>query len=721
MKRSVQEMSVLLLICVGLFFMLREWLLPITELTRTAYIELFLVFIALSFVMNFLQWHIVIIWTIKVLYIVWFVTVVYAKVSFFSAEATAFFVRELQVNIAAIASNQLYSMTDAFRTILLLLLIWMMVYLVYYWVTVKLSILYFFLMTISFIAVLDTFTAFDGTTAIVRVMVIGLVLMGLLHIHKLMVGIEVRNMAMYTKLSVPLLSLIAVSSLLAIVLPKASPMWPDPVPFITSLSKQGKESVGKVGYDQDDSRLGGSFTNDDTVVFYATVPERQYWRIESKDTYTSKGWEQSGVDEVLVYGEDVPFATDMAMGSEENRAIATIQQETLYDFLMQPYGTYSATSKSGNDQILFKKYSATGKVQMNVDGKTASLPTYKVVFSTPTYSLTALQQSSLQDFDVEAENLIHYVQLPSTLPARVRNLAVELTQDKQSVYDKVRAIEGYFDNGGFKYDTTDVAVPNDNEDYVDQFLFETKVGYCNNFSSSMVVMLRTIGIPARWVKGFAPGTEGEMVNGLKQFTVTNNDAHSWVEAYIPGVGWMPFEPTIGFSGLDNINNDIPATESSEQPQVDDIQLEEPQQTDGQQLNQTANTWQLFTGWLSSNKQLLLWLLLPFIAICWVLYKKHRKWLPKLYIVWYRRKGFDWTKFDVPYNALLRQLALIGLKRKQGETLSVFAKRVDNEFGTQDMTLLTEAYEVYIYSKSPEIADVDRLKESWEYVMNRTTG
>ena len=65
----------------------------------------------------------------------------------------------------------------------------------------------------------------------------------------------------------------------------------------------------------------------------------------------------------------------------------------------------------------------------------------------------------------------------------------------------------------------------------------------------MVVMLRSVGVPARWVKGFAPGTAGTSDDdGLQEVMVRNQDAHSWVEVYFPSMGWVPFEPTPGFSG-----------------------------------------------------------------------------------------------------------------------------------------------------------------------------
>ena len=89
-------------------------------------------------------------------------------------------------------------------------------------------------------------------------------------------------------------------------------------------------------------------------------------------------------------------------------------------------------------------------------------------------------------------------------------------------------------------------VPAPDQDYVDQFIFETKRGYCDNFSTAMVVMLRTIDIPARWVKGFTFGEVIEQNEGNLYTQVLNKNAHSWVEVYFPGVGWVPFEPTQSF-------------------------------------------------------------------------------------------------------------------------------------------------------------------------------
>jgi len=148
------------------------------------------------------------------------------------------------------------------------------------------------------------------------------------------------------------------------------------------------------------------------------------------------------------------------------------------------------------------------------------------------------------------QELERYLQLPSALPGRVTALAAEVAGGGvTSRYDQVKAIEDYLQDS-YSYTIEESKVPLSGSDFVDDFLFEQQMGYCVHFSTAMVVMLRTQGIPARWVKGFTAGDEiGEAV-GLKQnYEVRASDAHAWVEVYFPGAGWVSFDPTPGFSGV----------------------------------------------------------------------------------------------------------------------------------------------------------------------------
>lgn len=728
MKKQGNDIVGLILYYIGIFFVLREWLVPIMQLTDTGFVSLFLLFIALALLLNLLKVPVAVAWFIKLFYIAWFLSFVYIGAPIFAPAAWAFLSQELQYNLATILTGDFVQVTDPFRTSLFFVLIWMLVYLIHHWVTVRSSIFYFFAMTVFFIATLDTFTPYDGTVAIVRVVIIGLFMTGLLYIKQLTTE---RHVFKYIAFTLPLILVIGASAMAAYYLPKSEPIWPDPVPYIKSLAGQGGagSSVSKVGYDEDDSQLGGGFVEDDTVVFKAIAPERQYWRIETKDMYTSKGWEQSPDEIINVYTENTPIEMNMPIGVKEEESIVSFDMNLKFPFVFQPYGMYSVSTNERIENLAFTHNMDSGKLLTLENGRDVTLNQYDVVFREPTYSLTALRQTTLDAFDPYALGIDRYLQLPVTLPERVGQLAFDITKEKTSVYDKVRAIEGYFARSGFRYNTEDIAVPGEGQDYVDQFLFETKVGYCDNFSSSMTVMLRTLGIPARWVKGFAPGEQGSAVDGMYEYTVTNNDAHSWVEAYLPGIGWMPFEPTIGFSGVNNIDFDV---EISDQER-DELQPEERQQLEQQEQNKEQKTqatkdkdatklfsdlWKNIVTWLKQYQAVFYWIAAGLIATAIWLYFIRLKWLPKVYVSKYRKKGIDETSYEKVYDILLKQLKTYGLKREPGETLAAFATRVDEHFETGHMRRLTAVYEMYIYSKTFEKVDFEKLQESWEYLINR---
>jgi len=294
------------------------------------------------------------------------------------------------------------------------------------------------------------------------------------------------------------------------------------------------------------------------------------------------------------------------------------------------------------------------------------------------------------------------------------------------LYDKARAIERYFAQNGFIYDQSNVSIPEANQDYVDQFLFDTKRGYCDNFSTSMVVMLRSIDIPARWVKGFAEGEEIENNNGDRVYEVTNNNAHSWVEAYFPGIGWMPFEPTIGFNGAGNVDFDL-ELDSTEEPEETVVpeQPEKPQPTDIEDNKSMSKSFteimRNFANWISTNRgSIILWSLVA-LALAVVVFRVRQKWMPKLLVPYYRLRKDDWHSFETSYHSLLKQLTLYGVERREGQTLQSFANYVDSFFGTKDMKILTIAYEKGFYGRNIEAHEWLELRECWENLINQTSG
>ncbi len=131
-----------------------------------------------------------------------------------------------------------------------------------------------------------------------------------------------------------------------------------------------------------------------------------------------------------------------------------------------------------------------------------------------------------------------YLGLPTDLPERVRAEGVRLVGDAATPYDKAIRIESYLRT--FPYTTTDIPVPPVGRDWVDYMLFDAKRGYCDYYATSMAVLLRSQGIPARVAQGFATG---EWIPERGVYLVRENQAHSWVEVYFPKFGWIVFEPS----------------------------------------------------------------------------------------------------------------------------------------------------------------------------------
>jgi hypothetical protein len=139
-----------------------------------------------------------------------------------------------------------------------------------------------------------------------------------------------------------------------------------------------------------------------------------------------------------------------------------------------------------------------------------------------------------------------YTQLPENLPERVVVLARELASNADTIYGKVKTIEGYLRNN-YKYTLSPGYTP-DGRDFVDYFLFDAKQGYCSYYASAMCIMTRAAGIPARYVEGFVLPTTPD---DYGYYHVTNQNAHAWTEVYLEGIGWVSFEPTAPFAGAMN--------------------------------------------------------------------------------------------------------------------------------------------------------------------------
>lgn len=139
--------------------------------------------------------------------------------------------------------------------------------------------------------------------------------------------------------------------------------------------------------------------------------------------------------------------------------------------------------------------------------------------------------------------LDRYLQLPDNFSPLVAQTALSVTAGLETPYAQAKALETFLRT--YPYDDAIPAPPAD-KDPVEYFLFELRRGYCDYYATSMVLMLRYLGIPARTASGYAEGFwDEENLN----FYVTDADAHTWVEVFFPNFGWIEFEPTAGESPL----------------------------------------------------------------------------------------------------------------------------------------------------------------------------
>lgn len=326
----------------------------------------------------------------------------------------------------------------------------------------------------------------------------------------------------------------------------------------------------RTGFGLSHEVLGGPLQRDFTPLFQAYTDRPHYWKVMHRDVYTGQGWE-SAAENVSTFPihEDLSFMQADVSNEEGMRTISHEWNETV-DYIAFPYGwdALVMSEDTSDSQFFIEEYSSYHLVENenNIQGYTIS---YSSHFP------SRLEEDRLREDDgwrqSAAQNIANHqsqgsfegeidtgywlrhtfteeLQLPGDLPERVSELALELTEDLDSEYEKVRAIEEYLkETGGFRYSLRETEETPAGEDYVDYFLFETQVGYCDNFSTAMAVMLRAIDIPARWTIGFTPGSLQLDENEEEYYQVSNANAHSWVEVYFPSYGWIPFEPSPSFS------------------------------------------------------------------------------------------------------------------------------------------------------------------------------
>ncbi len=262
---------------------------------------------------------------------------------------------------------------------------------------------------------------------------------------------------------------------------------------------------------------------------------RYYWRSTTYDTYVGSGWVTSASLPQDVQ-PDTPLIPGLLDGYKKlNLDVDKVASEGKLFWsgvLFSANVPFRADWRVRPQTTLFADQSTL--LQADLFAAVSTTTSYQGQSYVRIVSVEELRRASAE----YPEGIsARYLQLPRSVPARVRELASELTQEHTNAYDKAKAIEAYLRR--YPYDL-DVPVPPEEEDVVDYFLFELRKGYCDYYATAMVVLARASGLPARFVSGYAPGSYDA---ASAQYVVRELHAHSWAEIYFPGIGWVEFEPT----------------------------------------------------------------------------------------------------------------------------------------------------------------------------------
>lgn len=280
---------------------------------------------------------------------------------------------------------------------------------------------------------------------------------------------------------------------------------------------------------------------------------RYYWRSTIYDRYVDTGWVTS-----TVISQNVSANTPLIPGLLNGYRVVHLDvnmaapEGRLFwsGILFSSNIPFKANWRVRPPSDLFAEQSAL--LQADIFAATSAANSYQADVYIPTPTIGDLRSASTE----YPEDIVdRFTSLPRDLPERVRDLAHEITDDISNPYDKAKAIESYL-RTNYVYDL-DVPAPPDGRDVADFFLFDLGKGYCDYYATSMVVLARSVGIPARFVSGYSPGSY-DAPNA--QYIVRELNAHSWVEIYFPEIGWIEFEPTASLPEIDRPEETISISE-----------------------------------------------------------------------------------------------------------------------------------------------------------------
>lgn len=306
-------------------------------------------------------------------------------------------------------------------------------------------------------------------------------------------------------------------------------------------------------------QLGLGFPLSDNVMFQVEVPDlssdqkppRYYWRGRVYDHFSDDQWFTTGT------------TREAYSPLNQSLAIPIVQQSEPARFLFKAGEQRFSLLYAPSQPVWFSR---PGSLLTSPAGEEKEVTTWNaspMLLPGETYQVEAIlihpDRQQLREAGIEYPAWVteKYLQLPEGFSPKIKALAIEIAAGAETPYDMATAITRYL-RETIEYAPTVPKAPR-NTDPLEWILFEHKQAYCVYYASAEVLMLRSLGIPARIAVGFAQGTGSAAGESLPEevhdipdsiYTVRKKNAHAWPEVYFPGTGWVEFEPTGNQAPLD---------------------------------------------------------------------------------------------------------------------------------------------------------------------------
>jgi len=300
----------------------------------------------------------------------------------------------------------------------------------------------------------------------------------------------------------------------------------------TAGSTSGPTRIGGfLGFsDRLDTAIRASLSNQVIMRVRASFPS--FWTAETFDHWNGQSWAVTNPDNRIVGGGS-PFILPVPEGDD------AVGQNDIQTFYLATTGPNLVFHAGDAHQVFFPSQglvdSRDGTIRTSLGMGPGTVYTVESIINQPTAA--ELEQTQTSNESLDAADAQRDTELPYPYP-KVKYLAQYITADKPNVYEKVEALIAWI--GAHTRYSTDIPPLPAGADAVNEFLFGNRVGYCEQISTALTVMLRTLGIPAREAVGYVPGPYDPITD---LYDIQARDAHAWVQVWFPYYGWQSFDPT----------------------------------------------------------------------------------------------------------------------------------------------------------------------------------